>query len=173
MLKVSAASLVASPTTGTATSCESWPGAKVRTPLSAVKSVPLVAVPPLVAWLTVMVWVRGPDGAGVAPLAGGVAVREIWTALADGGNGGTGEGFAAERPAGVDGGGVGQEADEDAGGVAAQVPDGFADDGFGAGGKAVEGGGEVLEAEAFDGEFAGIVPVEFHGRSLRGEGGGG
>lgn len=115
----------------------------------------------------------GAADAAPAPLAGGGAGVEIEAALADGGHGGTGEGFAAQRPAGVDGGGVGHEADEDAGGVAAEVPDGFADDGFGAGGKAVEGGGEILESEAFDGEFAGVVPVEFHGRGLRGECGGG
>ena len=85
---------------------------------------------------------------------------EIEAAGGGGGDVGAGEGFAREGPAGVEDGGVGEKADDNAGGVAAEVPDGVADDAFGTEGEAVVRGLTVFEAEALDAEVLGVVPFE-------------
>ena len=97
---------------------------------------------------------------------------EVHAADAGGGHVVHGQALKAERPAGADDRGVCDEARTHAGRAATQVPDGFADEGFGPGRQAVVEVCGVRPAFAFDVQVLEVVPegvVLFRGE-VRGEG---
>ena len=106
------------------------------------------------------------------PAAGIGARVQVKAAGSDGRDIDAGQRFIGQLPARVNGRCRGEEAYQDAGRVAAQIPHFGSNHTFGARGQPVIRGLQVVKAESLDGELFGVVPIEFRrgGRSLGQEG---